>query len=134
MRKSIGHMCRKCEYSLHLRIMDLHVLSLILSGIVIMELLAGQDECKRHIHLKSENQEARKFFIGETSHLSKRLLSYIQRISCSRFSKYIVEKNSERVISKPSQSFFIVTIPGLLLSPFRMLLIVACGTAATFER
>jgi len=50
-------------------------------------------------------------------------------ISCSNASNSGVEKNSPRVISKPSQSFLIVTVPGFLLSPFRMLLIVACGTA-----
>jgi len=40
-----------------------------------------------------------------------------------------VEKKIPKVISKPSQSFLIVTAPGLLLSPFRILLMVDCGTA-----
>lgn len=50
-------------------------------------------------------------------------------ISCSSESNSGVEKNSPNVISNPSQIFLIVTVPGFLLSPFRMLLIVACGTA-----
>jgi len=36
-------------------------------------------------------------------------------ISCSNFSKYSVLKNSVMVISNPSQSFFMVAIPGFLL-------------------
>lgn len=50
-------------------------------------------------------------------------------ISCSSASNSGVPKNSPRVISKPSQSFLSVTAPGFLLSPFRMLLMVAWGTA-----
>ena len=50
-------------------------------------------------------------------------------ISCSSVSNSGVEKNSPRVISRPSQSFLIVTTPGFLLSSLRMLLMVACGTA-----
>ena len=54
---------------------------------------------------------------------------YFQTISCSSLSNSGVEKNSPKVISNPSQSFLIVTVPGFLLSPLRMLFIVACGTA-----
>ena len=50
-------------------------------------------------------------------------------ISCSNSSNSGVEKNSPSVISKPSQSFFSVTAPGFLLSPFKILFTVACGTA-----
>ena len=50
---------------------------------------------------------------------------YDYLISCSSVSKSSVEKNSPSVISKPSHSFFIVTVPGLLLSQIKMLLIVA---------
>ena len=50
-------------------------------------------------------------------------------ISCSNESNSAVEKNSPSVISNPSHSFLIVTVPGFWLSPFRMLLIVAWETA-----
>ena len=50
-------------------------------------------------------------------------------ISCSKLSNSGVEKNSPNVISNPSHSFLIVTVPGFWLSPFKMLLMVACGTA-----
>ena len=52
-----------------------------------------------------------------------------QTISCSKESNSGVEKNSPNVISKPSHSFLMVTVPGFWLSPFKMLFIVACGTA-----
>lgn len=56
-------------------------------------------------------------------------LVYGYLISCSKASNSGVEKNSPRVMPKPSQSFLRVTTPGFLLSPFRILLTVACGTA-----
>ena len=49
-------------------------------------------------------------------------------ISCSKSLKKTVLKNSLRVISKPSHSFLMVTIPGFWLSPFKMLFTVDCGT------
>ena len=60
-------------------------------------------------------------------HITHAICCYF--ISCSKASNSGVEKNSPSVISKPSHNFLIVTAPGFLLSPFRMLLIVACGTA-----
>lgn len=50
-------------------------------------------------------------------------------ISCSNASNSGVPKNSPRVISRPSHSFLIVTAPGFLLSPFKILFTVAWGTA-----
>ena len=57
-----------------------------------------------------------------------------QKISCSRASNSGVEKNSPSVISKPSHNFLIVTVPGFWLSPLRILLMVACGTAEILLR
>ena len=45
-------------------------------------------------------------------------------ISCWSFLYSGVSKNSIIVISRPSQIFLRVTMPGFLLSPFKMLLIV----------
>ena len=50
-------------------------------------------------------------------------------ISCSKLSNIGVEKNSPKVISSPSHNFLIVTAPGLLLSPFKILFIVDWDTA-----
>ena len=57
-----------------------------------------------------------------------------QQISCSRASNSGVEKNSPSVISKPSHSFLMVTVPGFWLSPLRILLMVAWGTAEILLR
>lgn len=59
---------------------------------------------------------------------------YVYCISCPRLLKASVEKNSSRVMSRPSHSFFIVTIPGFLLSPLSMLFTVAWGTPARLLR
>ena len=50
-------------------------------------------------------------------------------ISCSKFSKSLVLKNSIKVIPNPSQSIFIVTIPGFLLLPYKMFFIEEGATA-----
>lgn len=42
---------------------------------------------------------------------------HIYSISCSKLRKISLSKNSARVIYKPSQSIFIVAIPGFLLAP-----------------
>lgn len=55
-------------------------------------------------------------------------------ISCSKSSNSGVLKNAPSEISKPSHNFLMVTVPGFLLSPLRMLLTVACGTAARLLR
>ena len=60
---------------------------------------------------------------------SGRLDRPVHRISCSSLSNSFVLKNSPSVISKPSQSFLIVTIPGFLLSPLMIFFSVDGGTA-----
>ena len=71
---------------------------------------------------------ARRVYETVKGHHSHRMVSFsrcsFQRISCSRASNSGVEKNSPNVISNPSQSFLMLTIPGFLLSPFKMLLTV----------
>ena len=50
-------------------------------------------------------------------------------ISCSKFLNSSVSKNSVSEIPKPSQSIFIVTIPGLVLLPYKIFFILDGGTA-----
>lgn len=50
-------------------------------------------------------------------------------ISCSNASNSGVEETSPRAISRPPQSFLMVTIPGFLLRPYRIFFIVEGGMA-----
>ena len=61
-------------------------------------------------------------------------LSENHLISCSNVSNSLPEKNSFNVMPKPSHSFLIVTMPGFLLFPYKMLLTVDVDTPDTLAR
>jgi hypothetical protein len=90
-----------------------------------------RERLRKHEQEQTALRKKEKTEIGKNmgSTKSKVLPSLFYFISCSNSSNSGVEKNSPSVISKPSQSFFSVTAPGFLLSPFKILFTVACGTA-----
>ena len=62
--------------------------------------------------------------------MSKTLpLKHLYLISCSKASNSAVEKNSLKVISRPSHNFFSVLILGSLLFPYKIFLIDEGGKA-----